>query len=52
MPLVRAGGVRLVSASGVLGDPAGATAEQGRVLLDELAAALVREVDAWRPARS
>ena len=52
MPLVRAGGVRQVSASGVLGDPAGATAEQGRVLLDELATALVREVHAWRPERT
>jgi mycofactocin precursor peptide peptidase len=50
MPLLRAGGVRAVSASGILGDPAAATAEEGRALLDELAAALVREVGAWRPA--
>lgn len=47
MPLLRAGGVRAVSASGVLGNPAGATAAEGRALLDELAGALVRDVDAW-----
>lgn len=49
LPLLRAGGVRAVSPSGVLGDPTGATAEEGTALLDQLAAALISEVDAWRP---
>jgi mycofactocin precursor peptide peptidase len=48
-PLLRAGGVRAISESGVLGDPAGATAGAGRALLDGLSAALVREVAAWHP---
>ena len=48
-PLLRAGGVRAVSESGILGDPAGATAGAGRALLDVLAAALIREVAAWHP---
>jgi len=50
-PLLRAGGVRAVSESGVLGDPSGATADAGRTLLDRLAAALIREVAAWHPER-
>jgi creatinine amidohydrolase len=49
-PLLRAGGVRAVSDSGVLGDPTGACIGEGAALLDDLAAALLREVDAWRPA--
>jgi creatinine amidohydrolase len=49
LPLLRAGGVRSVSESGVLGDPTGASADEGRALLDELALALLREVDAWCP---
>ncbi|ROR89759.1 mycofactocin biosynthesis peptidyl-dipeptidase MftE [Nocardioides aurantiacus] len=36
MPLLRAGGVVAVSANGVLGDPAGASAEEGRALLEEM----------------
>jgi creatinine amidohydrolase len=47
MPLMRRAGVRAVSANGVLGDPRGATADQGRVLLDTLAADLIRAVDVW-----
>ncbi len=50
-PLLRAGGVRAVSESGVLGDPAGATAGVGRALLDALSAALIREAAAWHPER-
>jgi mycofactocin precursor peptide peptidase len=46
-PLLRSGGVRAVTASGVLGDPTGATAEQGDALLGELTEALIRDVDAW-----
>jgi creatinine amidohydrolase len=49
MPLLRAGGVRAVSESGVLGDPTGATAGAGGTLLDGLAAALIREVAVWHP---
>ena len=47
-PLLRAGGVRAVSASGILGDPTSAAADEGAALLDELAARLIREVAAWR----
>jgi mycofactocin precursor peptide peptidase len=47
LPLLRAGGVRAVSESGVLGDPTGASGGEGERLLDELAAALVAEFDAW-----
>lgn len=47
MPALRAHGVRAVSANGVLGDPAGATADDGRALLDALAAELIRAVDEW-----
>jgi creatinine amidohydrolase len=48
-PLLRAGGVRAVSETGVLGDPTGASAAEGRALLDDLAGALIREVAAWHP---
>jgi mycofactocin precursor peptide peptidase len=48
LPLLRTGGVRAVSESGVLGDPTGANADEGNALLDELAAALIRDVDVWR----
>ncbi|MEO9138295.1 MAG: mycofactocin biosynthesis peptidyl-dipeptidase MftE [Jatrophihabitans sp.] len=44
LPLLRSGGVRLVSANGVLGDPSGASGEDGRRILDELTAALVEAV--------
>ena len=47
MPELRAGGVRAVSANGVLGDPAGASADEGRALLDELTADLIAHVDAF-----
>jgi len=47
MPLMRSGGVRAVSANGVLGDPRSATADQGHQLLDSLAADLTSIVDAW-----
>lgn len=49
-PLLRAGGVRAVSDSGILGDPTSSNADEGLALLDELAAALVRDVVAWRSA--
>lgn len=49
LPLLRAGGVRAVSPSGVLGDPVGATAQVGADLLGELASAMIRQVNAWYP---
>jgi len=48
-PVLRTAGVRAVSASGILGDPAGATAQAGRALLDALAATLIHDVAAWHP---
>jgi creatinine amidohydrolase/Fe(II)-dependent formamide hydrolase-like protein len=36
LPRLRAEGVRPVSSNGVLGDPTGANAEEGRALLDDL----------------
>lgn len=45
LPALRAGGVRSVSPNGVLGDPTGATAEDGRHLLADLVASLGAVVD-------
>jgi creatinine amidohydrolase len=45
---LRRNGVAAVSPNGVLGDPTGATAEEGERLLDVLAADLIATVDAWR----
>ncbi|WP_326954157.1 mycofactocin biosynthesis peptidyl-dipeptidase MftE [Amycolatopsis sp. NBC_01286] len=50
LPLLREGGVRAVTATGVLGDPTSATAAEGRELLALLTGALVSHVDAWHPA--
>jgi mycofactocin precursor peptide peptidase len=44
---LRRNGVAAVSANGVLGDPAGASAEEGERLLDQLTADLVARVEAW-----
>jgi mycofactocin system creatininase family protein len=44
LPRLRAEGVRPVSSNGVLGDPTGATAEEGRALLDELVCDLAASV--------
>jgi len=46
MGVLRTGGVRAVSPNGVLGDPTGASADEGRALLDELVGDLVASVDA------
>jgi creatinine amidohydrolase len=46
MPRLRAEGVRAVSANGVLGDPAGASAAEGARLLAALAASLGEALDA------
>jgi mycofactocin system creatininase family protein len=47
MPTLRAEGMRAASANGVLGDPAGASAEQGRVLLDAEQERIARMVREW-----
>lgn len=47
-PQLRSGGVRGVTATGVLGDPTRATGAAGEVLLDSLAARLADHVAAWR----
>jgi mycofactocin precursor peptide peptidase len=47
MPELRRRGVRAVSPTGVLGDPAGASAAEGAALLGRLAADLLAAVDAW-----
>jgi creatinine amidohydrolase len=48
LPLLRSGGVRSVSANGVLGDPAGATAAEGRELIRAAAADLATVVAGLR----
>ena len=48
LPRLRADGVRGVSPTGVLGDPAGASAEEGAVLLEGLVRRLVAAVEEWR----
>jgi creatinine amidohydrolase len=47
MPALRDRGVRAVSGNGVLGDPTGATAAEGRVLFETATAALVAQVQSW-----
>ncbi len=51
LPRLRAGGVAAVSRSGVLGDPAGATAEEGARLLGEMIARARERVAAEAAAR-
>jgi creatinine amidohydrolase len=50
MPLLRSGGVRAVTETGILGDPTGATAAAGAQLLDGLSTALAAMVANWRAA--
>jgi creatinine amidohydrolase len=50
MPRLHAEGVRPVSSNGVLGDPAGANADEGRALLNELVTRLVGPVSSRWPA--
>jgi mycofactocin system creatininase family protein len=47
LPRLRAEGVRAVSPTGVLGDPAGASAEEGAALLSGLVGRLVAAARAW-----
>ncbi|MBF4993269.1 mycofactocin biosynthesis peptidyl-dipeptidase MftE [Arthrobacter gandavensis] len=44
LPAMTAGGVQAVSANGVLGDPVGASAEEGRILLGGAVADLLRRL--------
>lgn len=44
MPALRADGVRAVSGSGVLGDPTGASVDEGRRLLEQIVTRVVREI--------
>ncbi|UGQ12656.1 mycofactocin biosynthesis peptidyl-dipeptidase MftE [Yinghuangia sp. ASG 101] len=48
LPELRAHGVRFVAPNGVLGDPGGATADEGRRILGAMAADAVRRITAWR----
>jgi creatinine amidohydrolase len=47
LPRLRADGVRAVSANGILGDPAGATADEGAQLLDDLVERVVLAASRW-----
>jgi creatinine amidohydrolase len=49
LPALRTGGVAAVSPNGVLGDPAGATAEEGELILDAMATRLRTAVSRWEP---
>ena len=51
LPLLRARGVRAVSANGVLGDPAGASAAEGERLLRHLVDALITAMDRFLERR-
>jgi mycofactocin system creatininase family protein len=48
LPRLRAEGVRAVSPNGVLGDPAGATADEGAELLERLVDRLLAAAEEWR----
>ena len=50
LPRLRAQGVRAVSPTGVLGDPAGASAEEGEALLEALTERLLAAAAVWRVA--
>jgi creatinine amidohydrolase len=51
LPLLRAHGVRAVSANGVLGDPAGASAAEGRLLLTRLTDSLNAAIEGFAERR-
>lgn len=52
MPRLRAHGVRAVSPNGVLGDPAGATADDGRRILDAMVERVVAAIADFAPAHT
>ncbi|WP_375484976.1 mycofactocin biosynthesis peptidyl-dipeptidase MftE [uncultured Jatrophihabitans sp.] len=47
LPLLRSGGIAAVTRTGVLGDPTGASADEGQRLLDAIADAMLAEFAAW-----
>lgn len=49
LPALREQGVRSASASGVLGDPDGASGAEGERFLDDFVADLVFAIERWRP---
>ena len=49
LPAMRAGGVAAVSPNGVLGDPAGASADEGERLLAAMSDALGAAITRWTP---
>ncbi len=49
MPSLRAGGLRAVTSNGVLGDPTGATPDEGSMILDALTARLADDLSSWWP---
>lgn len=49
MPRLRSGGMRAATANGVLGDPTGANAGEGRELFDALVQGARRAVSGWTP---
>ena len=49
LPTLRAGGVAAVSENGVLGDPTGASAEEGERLLSAMATHRTAALTRWRP---
>jgi creatinine amidohydrolase len=49
MPQLAAHGVRAVAPNGVLGDPTGASAQEGRELLRALADSAAQRIQAWQP---
>ena len=51
LPLMQSGGVRSVSPNGVLGDPTGATADEGRLFIHASAADLAGLVATLRPGK-
>jgi creatinine amidohydrolase len=46
---MRAGGVAAVSPNGILGDPTGASADEGHALLAAITAAVTAAIRTWAP---
>lgn len=47
LPELTAHGIRAISPSGVLGDPTGASAGEGRTTMNAMVSAAVRRITAW-----
>lgn len=50
LPALREGGVSPISPNGVLGDPAGAAAAEGRLLFEDVCARASAALDRWSPS--